>query len=162
METSAQVQAPHEIQIIVQQEIMRIMSDPRKAIKIYAQALEQTEKELQKATDYINNDLMPKVEMYAVVMGTDRLVEMSTVAKVLNYRGMGRNNLFEYLKDKKILRFNNTPYQSYVDAGYFKIVREPFERDGYEGVYDKTMTTQKGVDYIGKLLREDGYELNTR
>ena len=43
METSAQVQVPHEIQIIVQQEIMRIMSDPRKAIKIYAQALEESD-----------------------------------------------------------------------------------------------------------------------
>lgn len=151
-----------EIQVLVQQELQKIFSDPRKAIKIYAQALEQTEKELQKATDHINNDLMPKVEMYAVVMGTDGLIEMSTVAKILNYRGMGRNNLFEYLKNKKILRFNNTPYQNYVDSGYFKIVREPFERDGYEGIYDKTMTTQKGVDYIGKLLREDGYELNAR
>lgn len=151
-----------EIQVLVNQELQKIFSDPRKAIKIYAQALEQTEKELQKATDYINNDLLPKVEMYDVVMGTDNLIEMSSVAKVLNYRGMGRNNLFEYLKNKKILRFNNTPYQSYVDAGYFKIVREAFERDGYEGIYDKTMTTQKGVDYIGKLLREDGYELNAR
>ena len=151
-----------EIQVLVQQELQKIFSDPRTARKIYAQALEQTEKELQKATDYINNDLLPKVEMYDVVMGTDNLIEMSSVAKVLNYRGMGRNNLFEYLKNKKILRFNNTPYQNYVDAGYFKIVREPFERDGYEGVYDKTMTTQKGVDYIGKLLREDGYELNAR
>jgi phage antirepressor YoqD-like protein len=77
---------------------------------------------------------------------------------VLAFRNMGRNNLFEYLKAKKVLRYNNEPYQDKVGAGYFKVVRETFKRNGYEGIYDKTMVTQKGVDYIGRLLTEDGYE----
>jgi anti-repressor protein len=152
-----------DIQVLVQQELQRLLSsDPTQAIMLAARAIEQVTNEKNALQRHINTELMPKVDMYELVMGTDKLIEMSSVAKVLNFRGMGRNNLFEYLKERKILRFNNEPYQNYVDAGYFKIVREVFERDGYEGVYNKTMTTQKGVDYIGKLLREDGYELNPR
>ena len=144
----------NEIQIRVQQEVQRFLSNPDNIIAAYQKSLEKKET--------IIKEMLPKVRMYDVVMGSDKLIEMSAVAKVLNFRGIGRNNLFEYLKERKILRYNNEPYQSYVDAGYFKIVRESFVRDGYEGIYNKTMTTQKGVDYIGKLLTEDGYELNPR
>jgi len=144
----------NEIQIRVQQELQKYLSNPDNIIAAYQKSLERKE--------IIIKEMLPKVQMYDVVMGCDRLIEMSAVAKVLNFRGIGRNNLFEYLKERKIFRYNNEPYQSYVDAGYFKIVRESFVRSGYEGVYNKTMTTQKGVDYIGKLLTEDGYELNPR
>lgn len=152
----------NEIQVRVQQELQRLLSDPRMAIKVYAQALQDAETEINQIQAHISNDLMPIVQSYEIAMGTDKLIEMSAVAKVLNFRNMGRNNLFEYLKDKKILRFNNEPYQTYVDAKYFKVVRETFTRSGYEGIYNKTMVTQKGVDYIGKLLTEDGYERNPR
>lgn len=152
----------NEIEIRVQQELSKILSDPRKAIKMYAQALQDAETELQQIQSHVQSELMPKVEMYDIAMGTDRLIEMSAVSKVLSFRNMGRNNLFSYLQAKKILRFNNEPYQQYVTAGYFKVVRETFIKNSYEGIYNKTMVTQKGVDYIGKLLTEDGYERNPR
>lgn len=144
-----------EIQIRVQQELQKLLQDPRAAIKLYAQALQDAEREIQQ--------IRPKVEAYEIAMGTDRLIEMSAVAKVLSFRNMGRNNLFEYLKDKRVLRYNNEPYQNYVDAGYFKVVRQTYAIPGYsDGIYDKTMVTQNGVDYIGKLLTQDGYERNPR
>jgi len=153
-----------EIQIRVQHELQKLLEDPREAVRVYQKALEDAEKEIQITTEYIARDLMPKVMAYDIAMGTNRLIEMSAVAKVLSFRNMGRNNLFEYLKDKRILRYNNEPYQNYVDAGYFKVVRQTYSIPGYggDGIYDKTMVTQKGVDYIGKLLTEDGYERNPR
>lgn len=153
-----------EIQIRVQQELQRLLEDPRRAIKLYAKALQDAEMEIQNLNTHISRELAPKAIAYDIAMGTDRLIEMSAVAKVLSFRNMGRNNLFEYLKDKRVLRYNNEPYQSYVDAGYFKVVRQTYSIPGYggDGIYDKTMVTQKGVDYIGKLLTEDGYERNPR
>lgn len=140
-----------EIQIRVQKELQRLLQDPRAAIKLYAQALQDAENEIQL--------MAPKVNAYDIVMGTDRLIEMSAVSKVLSFRNMGRTNLFRYLREKGILRYNNEPYQQYVDSGYFKLVRQTFEIPGYgDEIYDKTMVTQRGVDYIGKLLTEDGYE----
>lgn len=153
-----------EIQIRVQQELQRLLEDPRRAIKLYAKALQDAEMEIQNLNTHISRELAPKAIAYDIAMGTDRLIEMSAVAKVLSFRNMGRNNLFEYLKDKRVLRYNNEPYQSYVDAGYFKVVRQTYSIPGYggDGIYDKTMVTQKGVDYIGNLLTEDGYERNPR
>ena len=155
---------PHienEIQVRVQDELAKILADPRKAIKLYAQALVDAEREIEAINHKINHDLMPKVEMYQAVMDSTDLHEMSAVAKILNFRNMGRNNLFSYLQDKKILRFNNEPYQQYVNSGHFEIKEESYDKGYGMRIYRKTMATQKGLEYIRKLLLEDGYELNT-
>jgi phage antirepressor YoqD-like protein len=167
-----------EIQVLVQNELRHLLtSDPMQAIMLAARAIQQVQDEKQKAiqevneqkesaisalTTHIATDLMPKVDMYEVTMGTARLFEMSAVAKILNFRNMGRNNLFEYLKDKKILRYNKEPYQQTVDAGYFKIVEQSFDAGNGVQIYRKTMATQRGIDYIGKLLLKEGYVKNAR
>lgn len=148
----------NEIQIRVKQEIEKILSDPRQMVKIYQKALQESDAEIQSLKNTINTDLVPKVDMYERVMGTDKLCDMKQVAKILNFKGMGRNNLFDYLKKKQILSEYKEPYQIYVNAGYFKIVEESFVNNGYEGTYLKTVVTQKGIDYIGKLLKDDNYE----
>lgn len=166
-----------QIQVRVQQELQRLLtSDPQQAIMIAARAIKEAAEQKQQAIEekeeavgrvsamqsYVATDLMPKIEMWETAMGTDKLFEMSTVAKILNYRNMGRNNLFEYLKDKKILRYNKEPYQQAVDAGYFKIVEQSYDAPQGIQIYRKTMATQKGIDYIGKLLTGDKYERNAR
>jgi phage antirepressor YoqD-like protein len=138
-----------ELEIRVRQELEKILENPREALKIMTRAWKDAEAEIEV--------LKPKAENYDICMSTDKLIEMSAVAKTINFIGFGRNNLFSYLRDAKILRYNNEPYQSYVDAGYFKIVRQAVSKDYYEGIYEKTMVTQKGIDFIIKKLREDGY-----
>lgn len=150
------------IEVMVQQEVQRILSDPRRAIKLYEQALRDSEREVADLQSRISTELMPKVEMWDVAMGTEQLFEMSAVAKILNFRNMGRNNLFEYLKDKKILRYNKEPYQQYVDSKLFKIVEQSFDAGNGVQIYRKTMATQKGVDHIGRLLLKEGYVKNER
>jgi anti-repressor protein len=106
--------------------------------------------------------MAPKAEMWDMAMGSDRLEEMSSVAKILNFKDMGRNNLFEYLREKNILRQNNEPYQKYVDSTYFKIIEQTIKTGDYTIINNKTMVTQRGLDFIGKLLLEDGYAPNAR
>ena len=81
-------------------------------------------------------------------------VDMTEVSKVLNAKGMGRNKLFKLLRDRKILRYNNTPYQEFVDRGYFKIIEQTDRKDPTH-IYLKTVVFQKGVDYIRKLVTGD-------
>ena len=64
----------------------------------------------------------PKVEFFDDVTGSSDTIDMKEVAKLLNVKGLGRNNLFELLRDKRILDERNQPYQKYVDAGYFRII----------------------------------------
>jgi anti-repressor protein len=152
-----------EIQVLVQQELQRLLSsDPTQAIMLAARAIEQANNEKSALQHHINTELMPIVDMYEKVMGTDKLCDMKQVAKILNYKNLGRNKLFDYLQEKGIISEHKEPYQRFVDAGYFKVVEESFENNGYNGVYLKTVVTQKGIDYIGKLLKEDNYERNPR
>lgn len=103
-----------------------------------------------------------KIELYQAAMDTEDLTEMSAASKILNFRDMGRNRLFKFLRDLGILRGNNEPYQKYVEAGYFKVVEQVFQNPatGETMINRKTMVYQKGLDYIRQKLVEDGYERN--
>lgn len=96
-----------------------------------------------------------KVDFYDAVAGSDDLTEMSMVAKVLNIEGYGRNKLFELLRERKILRYNNEPYQEYVDRRYFKPVEQQVTLPyGNTIINKKTMVTQRGIEFIRKVINE--------
>lgn len=98
-------------------------------------------------------EAQPKIDFYDAVTGSKDTIDMSEVAKVLNIKGFGRNKIFEILRDKKILRDNNQPYQKYVDCGYFRIVEVSFIKpDGSTNIQLKTVVYQKGLDFIKKIL----------
>jgi len=155
----------NDLEIRVQEEVQRLItSDPKQIILIAARAIEQSQQETQKAIREVTEQkdqaiaaLMPKVDAYEQTMGIDKLTDMKIVAKTLNFKGMGRNNLFDYLRMKGVLDRWNKPYQRFVDSGYFKLVKESFRINGCDELYFKTVATQKGLEYIGKLLKGDDY-----
>jgi len=99
--------------------------------------------------------LEPKGQFYDDVAGSKGSVEMGHVAKVLGIRGMGRNNLFSLLRDKKIFDRNNIPYQQYVDLGYFRVLEQKYSvPNGETKINIKTMVFQKGIDFIRKNIKE--------
>lgn len=60
----------------------------------------------------------PKVALYDTAMNAHNNFTMERVSKTLGY---GRNKLFQFLRDIKVLRPNNLPYQEYLDRGYFDV-----------------------------------------
>lgn len=99
--------------------------------------------------------LEPKGEFYDDVAGSKDSIEMGHVAKVLGIRGIGRNNLFALLRDKKVLDRNNIPYQQYVDCGYFRVLEQKYTvPNGETKINIKTMVFQKGIDFIRKKIKE--------
>jgi anti-repressor protein len=95
--------------------------------------------------------LTPKAEMFDTFMQAENSQDMNTVAKVL---GIGRNKLFAKLREEKILRHNNTPYQDYLDRGYFKVIEKTIEMGGKVIVKPQTYVTAKGVEYLANLLKK--------
>lgn len=90
----------------------------------------------------------PKVIFFDQVTGSDTCFDIGVVAKVCNL-GVGRNNLFAFLRDNKVLQKNNLPYQQYIDKRYFRVIEGSFTRpDGSVQVTYKTVVFQKGVDFI--------------
>lgn len=107
----------------------------------------------------IVNELIEKnkelQQFYDDLMNTDGLMSMNTVSKELN--GFGLKTLYAYLRGKKIMFYNegiNIPYQRFMDQGLFKVIESPCADGKYRPT---TYATKKGLEYIRKLLRKDGY-----
>jgi len=103
-----------------------------------------------------NERLRPKAEAHDVFLMGVNSQAMDKVSKSLN--GIGRNKLFAFLKANKILRYDNTPYQKYIDAGYFKIRQTSTTRGDKVFNVSQTLVTAKGHDFIYRLLKQVGIE----
>lgn len=96
--------------------------------------------------------MKPKAEFHDAVVGSSDTIDMGQVAKVLNM-GVGRNTLFEILREEKVLRQNNEPYQAYIDKNWFRLVESKYQKpNGDTCINIKTVVFQKGVDGIRKIL----------
>lgn len=102
-----------------------------------------------------NEQMKPKAEFFDAVADSKTAISMNEVSKVLAIKGYGRNNLFEFLRDKGVLDRYNVPYQRYVDAGYFRVIEQKYMKNGEPQVTTKTLVYQKGVDAIRKLLLKE-------
>ena len=134
-----------------------LLNNPDLAIRAFMKLKEEMvkRKELEKKIE----EQQPKVEFYNDVTGSDTTAEIGTVAKVLNFKSVGRNTLFDILRRQGILQRDNMPFQTYVDRGYFRVVESKWNApNGDVKVNYKTVVYQKGIEYISKVLRDLGYE----
>ncbi|CDX02167.1 Phage antirepressor protein KilAC domain [Desulfitobacterium hafniense] len=112
---------------------------------------------VQIANQRINNlqliieEQKPKAEAFDTFMDGANNQKMNIVAKSLN---IGRNKLFQYLRDKHILMADNTPYQEYIDRGYFVVKQKPITMGDETINKPQTFVTPKGVEYIRRILGE--------
>ena len=113
-----------------------------------AEKIEQLEAE--------NAKLLPKAEFFDAVTDSKTAIPIGDVAKILDV-GIGRNKLFEFLRQKDILTYDNRPYQRYIDSGYFRVVEQKYEAGGEVRINIKTLVFQKGIDFIRKQLQKEGY-----
>jgi phage antirepressor YoqD-like protein len=115
-----------------------------------------TQQKLELVTQHLldfKKEVQPKVDFYDTVTKSDEWMEMSEVAKLLNYQKLGRNKIFNILRENKILRKNNQPYQEYVDRGCFKLIEQVYTTTyGDTRISYKTVISQKGLDYIKKII----------
>lgn len=97
-------------------------------------------------------EMKPKADFFDAVADSKTAISMNDVAKVLAIKGMGRNNLFEFLRVEGILDKFNVPYQRYVDCGWFRVIEQKYMKNGEPQISTKTLVYQKGVDAIRKRI----------
>jgi len=98
-------------------------------------------------------DAQPKIEFFDSVTSSKDAIDMKDAAKVLNI-GIGRNTLFQKLRDLGILMENNTPYQTYIDRGYFRVIESRWVTpQGETKISLKTVVYQRGLDFILKAVK---------
>ena len=121
--------------------------------QMIAQAMAILNRRIQDANKEIER-LKPAAEFAYQICSSKDAIDIGNCAKVLN-RSIGRNNLFEFLRNKKILQPDNIPYQKYIDSGYFRVIETKYTiPSGETKISLKTLVLQKGVAYINKLLKE--------
>lgn len=103
--------------------------------------------------DRMIEEMQPKADFFDCVADSKTAISMNEVAKVLDVKGIGRNKLFEFLREQKILDRYNVPYQRYVDCGWFRVIEQKYVKDGEPIVTTKTLVYQKGVDAIRRKLQ---------
>lgn len=103
-----------------------------------------------------NKVLQPKADFYDAVAQSEDTIDVGQVAKVLAIKGYGRNNLFKFLREQKVLMHNNQPYQKYIDCGYFKQIETQWYDLKAEMTHIglKTVVYQKGLDFIRSLIEK--------
>ena len=128
------------------------IGDEKKMVSHYFSSLSQ---DLQ---EQIVNELIEKnkelQQFYDDLINTEGMYHMNTTAKELR---IGRNTLFAYLRGKSIMFYQdgvNIPYQRFMNQGLFRVIESPCADGKYRPT---TYATKKGLEYIRKLLRKDGY-----
>ena len=82
---------------------------------------------------------------------------MSETAKILDIPGLGRNNLYRFLRARGILNAKNLPRNAYVQLGYFEANHSPYviDIDGrliQSGPNKIIRVTRQGIEFIRFLL----------
>lgn len=147
------IQAFNEMEAKIRENILTLpnFNNPAEAARAWAKEYEEKQKALAQVTE-----MKPKAEFYDDVTGSTDTIDIGSVAKVLNIPNMGRNKLFSFLRENKILNKRNEPYQEYVDKGYFRQIETSWEHNGTTYINLKTVVFQKGVDYIRQLVLKKG------
>lgn len=116
----------------------------RQAMQIQAEMIEELQNKVSR--------LEPAANFAYQLCSSKDTIEIGECAKVLN-KNIGRNRLFEFLRNSNVLQSNNIPYQKYIDAGYFRVIESKYVTpNGETKISLKTVVFQKGVAYINKLL----------
>ena len=133
-------------------------------INTYLPFADDTTKLLFKSTlQVINNqnklieEQKPLVTFANTVANSSDTIDMGEMAKLCSKEGLkiGRNRLFETLREQKILMSNNNPYQSYVERKWFEIIETVKHTSYGDKLFTKTMVTGLGQIKIIEKLKEN-------
>lgn len=144
---------------ITPQKLYECLQDPRAMANILTALADEQDKN-RKLTAIIE-DQKSKVEFADYIAASENAIEMGDFSKLAQKNGitLGRNNLFKKLRELGILMSDNVPYQQYMNAGWFEVVEQPYQRNGTVYIGTKTLVTGKGqialVRKLRKVLSED-------
>ena len=136
-----------------------LLDNPDLLIQIATKLKEERElnKRLQEENEEKNKLIekqKPKAEFYDEIIDSTTVIGMKEVADILNVKGYGRNNLFKFLRENGILNRKNEPYRKYIEQGLFEIKESKYIVDNEVKIKPTTYVTQKGLDYIRKILNK--------
>lgn len=136
-----------------------LLNDPDLAIKAFTALKEERQKraiaEQQVAA------LQPKAQSYELLMDASGTLTMNEVAKLLDIKGIGKNNLFKLLTLERIIyKQGNSyyPYQSY--RQHFIVKQNPIRMGEVIEERSQLFMSTKGLNWLAHKLIGLGYTVN--
>jgi len=117
-----------------------------------------TELEVKEAVAPLQKELeenKPMVEFATQVSESANSITMAQFAKVIKDEkiNIGRNKLFEWFRDNGYLRYNNEPYQKYMD--YFEVKENTYKTPYGTKTSIQSLVNGKGQIYFVEKLRKE-------
>ena len=99
----------------------------------------------------------PYIEYAKTIESSKGSIKIGDYAKILCNKEQGiitgQNRLFELMRELKILKENNEPYQKYSNMGYFRRKPQPFTKpNGERGLNFITLITPRGQVKLAEKL----------
>lgn len=122
--------------------VMRMLESEREEKLALAARLDAVEGRLE--------ELLPKAEFAEAISSSNTLVSIGTAAKLISGAGVpiGRNGMFEWMRERGLVDENNVAKQLWIDQGYFKVRMTDVKSNGIG--YPVTLATIKGLKYLVK------------
>ncbi len=127
-----------------------------KAVLVAQRKIAERDKIIKQQKEQIEEQ-QPLVDFATHVSQSKDTIDMDEMAKIAQNENIniGRNRLIKWLKEKKILKDNRTPYQTYIERGYFDVVETKKETVYGILVFPKTVITGKGQLWVIEKLRAE-------
>ena len=132
------------------------IEDPAARARRWAEEYEE-----KKALEAKIEEQKPLVEYAEHIQASKDVIDMKSMAKLASKNGIkiGRNKLFSFLRDRKILDRENIPYANYMDKEWFEVVESTYTfSNGEEKITKTTLVKPKGQ--IGIIRQLKKYYLN--
>lgn len=142
--------------------IKKQLRSPFRLPETYSEALRALADEVEKreAVESEKLRLLPKAESYDSLMSSKGLLSVGNVSKILNYKGLGPQNIFKALVLEDVF-FGKSPHystrQEYIRRGYFVERAKTFYRGDKATLYKQIFVTTKGLKWLDRFLGERGY-----
>ena len=128
------------------------IEDPAARARRWAEEYEE-----KKALEAKIEEQKPLVEYAEHIQASKDVIDMKSMAKLASKNGIkiGRNKLFSFLRDRKILDRENIPYANYMDKEWFQVVESPYTfNNGDVKIIRTTLVSPKGQIGIIRQLRK--------
>ena len=128
-----------------------MIEDPAERARRWAEEYEE-----KKALETQLEEQKPLVEYAEHIQASKDVIDMKSMAKLASKNGIkiGRNKLFSFLRDRKILDKENIPYANYMNREWFEVVESTYTCfSGEVKINRTTLVSPKGQIGIIRQLK---------
>lgn len=117
-----------------------------------------TDADLQNIADKGKSDRAHENTMAEQSQQPVRFVDVAAAANLISARRnehITRNQLYKFLREKKMLTSSNEPKTAFIDVGLFDAYLTTFKTGQKINYYFKTVVTAKGIARIAEMLDDE-------